>query len=98
TSVGQPARRRQRSRTWGAALPRTLRMLSRAGGQIITVEAMAEAHTTSLRATPALPGTVAATVGYHATGRHPDVHRGLPSPYLTFILSLDEPITTGHTP
>src|SRR5699024_5405970 len=59
---------------------------------------MAEAQTTFLRATPALPGMVAATVGYHATGRRPDVHRGLPSPYLTFILSLDEPITTGHSP
>ena len=79
-------------------LPRTLRTLSRTGGRIITVGAMAEAQTTFLRATPALPGMVAATVGYHATGRRPDVHRGLPSPYLTFILSLDEPITTGHSP
>ena len=59
---------------------------------------MVEAQTTFLRATPALPGLVAATVGYHSAGRHPGVHRGLPSPYLTFILSLDAPITTGHSP
>ena len=46
-------------------------------------------------ATPALPGLVASTVGYHSSGQAPGVHRGLPSPHLTFILSLDEPITTG---
>lgn len=49
-------------------------------------------------ATPALPGLVASTVGYHSTGQVPGVHRGLPSPHLTFILSLDEPITTGTSP
>src|SRR5699024_10267498 len=59
---------------------------------------MAEAQTTFLRAAPALPGMVAATVGYHSAGRHPRVHRGLPSPYLTVILSLAAPITTGHGP
>ncbi|WP_022917576.1 helix-turn-helix transcriptional regulator [Ruania albidiflava] len=55
-------------------------------------------QTTFLRAAPALPGMVASVVGYHSTGRTPGVHRGLPSPYLTFILSLDEPITTGRSP
>lgn len=53
---------------------------------------------TFLTATPALPGLVASTVGYHSAGQAPGVHRGLPSPHLTFILSLDEPITTGASP
>lgn len=51
-----------------------------------------------LHAPPLLPGLVASTVGYHATGRTPTVHRGLPSPYLTFIVSLDEPIISGSSP
>ncbi len=55
-------------------------------------------QTTFLRAEATLPGLVASTVGYHAAGRRPAVHRGLPSPYLTVIVSLDEPITTGGSP
>lgn len=37
-------------------------------------------------------------VGYRSTEPTPRLHRGLPSPALTLVLSLDEPIVTGHTP
>ena len=44
-----------------------------------------------------LPGLVASTVGYHDVGPAQPLHRGLPSPYLTFIFSLADPIVTGET-
>lgn len=44
-----------------------------------------------------LPGYVASTVGYGPTGEAQRIHRGLPSPYLTFILSLAGPVLTGDT-
>ena len=44
-----------------------------------------------------LGGLVPATVGYAATGLETRIHRGLPSPYLTFIFSLDGPVVTGET-
>lgn len=50
-----------------------------------------------LPAAPALPGVVASTVGYSATGQQPGLHRGMPSPHLTFIISLDGSITTGES-
>ena len=42
-----------------------------------------------------LPGLVASTVGYSDHGAPPGLHRGLPSPYLTFIFSFADPIVTG---
>ncbi len=39
---------------------------------------------------PALRGFVAAYGGYRDAGGPPAVHRGLPSPYLTFIVTLDD--------
>lgn len=45
-----------------------------------------------------LPGAVASAVGYHLVSRgddQGDVHRGLPSPYLTFIFSLADPVVSG---
>lgn len=39
-----------------------------------------------------LPGLVASTVGYASTEPAERLHRGVPSPWLTFILSLDEPV------
>jgi AraC-like DNA-binding protein len=39
-----------------------------------------------------LPGVVASTVGYASTEPTERLHRGVPSPWLTVILSLDEPI------
>ena len=45
-----------------------------------------------------LPGYVASTVGYGPTGERQRIHRGLPSPYLTFIFSLAAPVLTGSTP
>ncbi|MEU1509912.1 helix-turn-helix domain-containing protein [Kitasatospora sp. NPDC005748] len=53
----------------------------------------------SVRARPAgaLRPYVAWYSGYRQRGLAPAVHRGLPSPYLTFILTLDEPLTVaGH--
>ena len=49
--------------------------------------------------TTRLPGLVASATGYSSTGNEPGVHRGLPSPYLTFIFALDEaPIIGAETP
>lgn len=44
-----------------------------------------------------LPGMVASTVGYRTDEPAQPLHRGLPSPYLTFIFSLADPIVTGQT-
>ncbi|MFD4632754.1 helix-turn-helix domain-containing protein [Streptomyces sp. NPDC058284] len=45
-----------------------------------------------------LDGMVVSAVGYRTAGQRPALHRGLPSPYLTVIFSLDGPITTGDSP
>ncbi|MGH3359075.1 MAG: helix-turn-helix domain-containing protein [Nocardioidaceae bacterium] len=42
-----------------------------------------------------LDGVVASMVGYRATGQEPSLHRGVPSPSLTFIVNLDTPIVAG---
>ena len=44
------------------------------------------------RPAPALRPYVARYVGYRQEGFAPGVHRGLPSPYLTFIISLGDPV------
>jgi AraC-like DNA-binding protein len=41
---------------------------------------------------PALRPYIATAVGYRQDGLAPGVHRGLPSPYLTFVVTLDEPL------
>lgn len=41
---------------------------------------------------------IRSAVGYRGTAATPAIHRGLPSPSLTFIFSLDEPIVAGHSP
>lgn len=51
-----------------------------------------------VRAAPRLDGMVVSAVGYRTEGEHPGLHRGLPSPYLTLIFSLDGPVVTGATP
>lgn len=51
-----------------------------------------------VRADDLLPGAVGSVVGYDITGGPVGVHRGLPSPWLTFIFSLDAPIETAETP
>ena len=38
---------------------------------------------------------VASTVGYTSRDAAPQIHRGLPSPHLTLIFSLDGPVVTG---
>jgi AraC-like DNA-binding protein len=45
------------------------------------------------RPAPALAGLVAAYSGYRQRGVAPALHRGLPSPYLTLIFTIDEPLT-----
>lgn len=53
----------------------------------------------AVRARPAgaLRPYLARYSGYRQRGLAPAVHRGLPSPYLTFILTLDEPLViSGH--
>lgn len=45
-----------------------------------------------------LPNAVVSTVGYRSTERAPVIHRGLPSPSLTVVFSLDDPIVTGTSP
>lgn len=44
------------------------------------------------------PEAIRSAVGYRSTAATPAIHRGLPSPSLTFIFTLDEPIVAGHTP
>ncbi len=44
------------------------------------------------RVHPALRGLVATAVGYRQEGLAPGLHRGLPSPHLTFVVTLDEPL------
>ncbi|WP_399924515.1 helix-turn-helix domain-containing protein [Streptomyces kanamyceticus] len=51
-----------------------------------------------VRAVPRLDGMVVSAVGYRTAGQRPALHRGLPSPYLTVIFSLDGAIATGGTP
>lgn len=41
---------------------------------------------------------VRSAVGYRGTMPAPLLHRGLPSPSLTFIVSLDEPVVAGYSP
>jgi AraC-like DNA-binding protein len=54
----------------------------------------------SARAAPAAPlrGLVAWYSGYRQEGVPPGRHRGLPSPYLTLIITLDDPLTVARHP
>ena len=54
----------------------------------------------SARAAPAAPlrGLVAWYSGYRQEGLPPARHRGLPSPYLTVIITLDDPLTVARHP
>ena len=44
-----------------------------------------------------LPGAVVAAVSYESSGIEPGEHRGLPSPWITFIVSVDQPVRTMGT-
>ncbi|WP_409474513.1 AraC family transcriptional regulator [Streptomyces sp. HC307] len=57
-----------------------------------------EASRDFVRVAPGLGGMVVSAVGYRTQGLTPALHRGLPSPYLTLIFSLDGPVTSGVTP
>ena len=54
----------------------------------------------SVRAAPAAPlrGLLSWYSGYRQTGVPPARHRGLPSPYLTLIITLDDPLTVARHP
>jgi AraC-like DNA-binding protein len=47
------------------------------------------------RPAPALRGQVAFYSGYRQAGGMPGRHRGLPSPYVTFIVTLDDPLVVA---
>ena len=47
---------------------------------------------------PALRPHVAAGTGYLQEGLAPGVHRGLPSPFLTVVVTLDEPLVLAAHP
>ena len=50
------------------------------------------------RPSGALAGVAPMICGYRELGLAPGVHRGLPSPYLTLIITLDEPCTVAIHP
>ena len=54
----------------------------------------------SVRAAPAAPlrGLIGWYSGYRQEGVPPARHRGLPSPYLTLIITLDDPLTVAQHP
>jgi AraC-like DNA-binding protein len=54
----------------------------------------------SVRAAPAAPlrGLLSWYSGYRQEGLPPARHRGLPSPYLTVIITLDDPLTVARHP
>jgi AraC-like DNA-binding protein len=52
----------------------------------------------SARPAPALRPFVGHYTGYRQRGIAPAVHRGLPSPYLTMIFTLDEPLVVSSHP
>lgn len=49
------------------------------------------------RADQLCPGVVASAVGYATADIEQSIHRGLPSPYLTFIVTLDQPVVGAFT-
>jgi AraC-like DNA-binding protein len=58
------------------------------------------AVTEAVHAVPAPPlrGLIASYHGYRQEGLPPARHRGLPSPYLTLIITLDDPLTVAQHP
>jgi AraC-like DNA-binding protein len=66
------------------------------GNSLVTGGPAVDEH--ALRAPAAgLRGMLADYVGYQQTGQEPARHRGLPSPYLTMIFTLHEPLViAGH--
>jgi AraC-like DNA-binding protein len=63
-------------------------------------EPLTAAVSESVHAAPAPPlrGLLAWYSGYRQEGVPPAVHRGLPSPYLTLIITLDDPLTVASHP
>ena len=44
-----------------------------------------------------LPGAVVSAVAYASSGLEPGEHRGLPSPWITFIVAVDGPVRVSGT-
>ncbi|MEV4327095.1 hypothetical protein AB0J37_33085, partial [Microbispora rosea] len=57
-----------------------------------------EARYLHRRPAPALRPLVAWYSGYREAGVPPATHRGLPSPYLTMIVTLDDPLVVAAHP
>ena len=74
----------------GRAVPKPARAVSESG----------RAVSESARAAPAAPlrGLIDWYSGYRQDGVPPARHRGLPSPYLTLIITLDDPLTVTRHP
>src|SRR5919202_4240309 len=66
------------------------------GRRVVAVEPVEE--WAFARPSPALRGCVSGYQGYRQAGLPPARHRGLPSPHLTLILTLDEPLTVAVHP
>jgi AraC-like DNA-binding protein len=66
----------------------------------VATEVMAAEVSESVRAAPAAPlrGLLGWYSGYRQEGLQPACHRGLPSPYLTLIITLDDPLTVARHP
>ncbi|AXK36762.1 AraC family transcriptional regulator [Streptomyces armeniacus] len=100
--------RRRRHRPPGAAAGTEARTEARADGRTeARAEAAADARGATagtdtyafVRAPRLLGGLVPSAVGYHVEDQpQGGLHRGLPSPYLTLIFSLHEPVVAGETP
>jgi AraC-like DNA-binding protein len=66
-----------------------------AGAQPLTAAVSESVHAAPA---PPLRGLLAWYSGYRQEGVPPAVHRGLPSPYLTLIITLDDPLTVASHP
>ena len=66
----------------------------------VSESAQAAPVSESVRAAPAVPlrGLIGWYSGYRQEGMPPARHRGLPSPYLTLIITLDDPLTVARHP
>ena len=80
------------------ASARLLSDTERMGGGTATVDGQGVTDHASRAPGPALSGLVDWYVGYRDAGVAPTTHRGLPSPGLTVIFTLDDPLTIAQHP
>ena len=79
---------------------RAIRQTGVVAGVPSAVPVLAAPVSESARAAPAAPlrGLIGWYSGYRQAGMPPARHRGLPSPYLTLIITLDDPLTVARHP